>query len=128
MEKHIVVFVCEHGAAKSILAAAHFNQIAARAGLNLRAVARGTNPDSELSPQTLQGLFEDGVPPTESVPQKLTVTDLRAAERVVSFCDFPAEYSQGIMIEHWEDVPPVSESYATARDVILKHIHQMLKQ
>src|SRR5262245_62189420 len=47
----VVIFVCEHGAAKSILSAALFNKLAGERGLNLRAIARGTNPDSEISPK-----------------------------------------------------------------------------
>jgi hypothetical protein len=35
-----VTFVCEHGVAKSVIAAAHFNRLAAAANLNYRAVAR----------------------------------------------------------------------------------------
>ena len=47
----VVIFVCEHGAAKSILSAAIFNKLARERGLNLRAIARGTNPDPEISPK-----------------------------------------------------------------------------
>ena len=55
-KKQTVVFVCEHGAAKSVLAAAYFNRFAAQMGLDMQAVARGTKPDQELSPQTVKGL------------------------------------------------------------------------
>ena len=65
----VIVFVCEHGAAKSIIAAAYFNQLAAEMGSDLRAVARGTDPDPELSPQAIKGLSEDGLTPKESAPQ-----------------------------------------------------------
>ncbi len=45
----IIVFVCEHGAAKSVIAATYFNKLANEKGLNLKAIARGTHPDQELS-------------------------------------------------------------------------------
>ena len=41
-----IVFVCEHGAAKSVIAAAYFNKIAAEHGLRerrSRATSRGTS-------------------------------------------------------------------------------------
>jgi protein-tyrosine-phosphatase len=57
-KKRIIVFVCENGAAKSILAAAHFNRLAGEMEWDLHAVARGTNPDHELSPQTVKGVAE----------------------------------------------------------------------
>ncbi|HJR82073.1 MAG TPA: hypothetical protein VJ821_18510 [Anaerolineales bacterium] len=123
-----IIFVCEHGAAKSVIAAAYFNQLASQMGLDMRAVARGTYPDEELSPQTLKGLAKEGLTPTESVPQKLTVTELQSAQRVITFCDLPAEYPQQTPGERWEDVPPVSENYETARDVIVERIHQMLSR
>jgi len=37
-----VVFVCEHGAAKSVVATAYFNKLAAERGLPFRATFRGT--------------------------------------------------------------------------------------
>lgn len=126
-QKPIVIFVCEHGAAKSILAAAHFNRLASDMGLSLRAIARGTNPDDELSPQTVEGLRIDGLHPTESVPQKLTEADIQGAQRVITFCELPAEY-QNQYTDHWEGIPPVSEDYEQARDAIIERIHQFLDQ
>jgi arsenate reductase len=122
-----IIFVCEHGAAKSIVAVAYFNKLATQMGLDVRAIARGTNPDQELSPQTVKGLAEDGLTPTESAPQKLTAADIDSADRIISFCALPAENQKQIVIERWEDVPPVSESYEKARDVIIDRIRQMLK-
>jgi protein-tyrosine-phosphatase len=121
-----IIFVCEHGAAKSIVAATYFNQLANEMGLGLRAVARGTNPDDKLSPQAVKGLSEDGLTPTEAIPQKLTETDLQSAHRVVTFCELPAEYHPKTIVEHWDDIPPVSESYEQARDLIVARIRQML--
>ena len=122
-----IIFVCEHGAAKSILAAAYFNRYATQRGLTVRAVARGTSPDQELSPQLVKGLAEDGLTPTEAAPQKLTAADVQSAQRVVSFCDLPEAYDQQVMVERWEDVPPISENHAKARDMITDRILQMLK-
>lgn len=123
-----IVFICEHGAAKSVVAAAYFNQLAQEMGLNRRAVARGTNPDRELSPQTIKGLSDDGLAPTESIPQKLTEADIQSAERVVTFCELPIAYHTQAIIERWDDVPPVSESYELARDAIAPRIRQMLNR
>src|SRR5262245_10193031 len=101
-----IVFVCEHGAAKSVLAATYFNQFASELGLNVRAVARGISPDQDLSTQMLRGITEDGLTPTESVPQKLSEADLQSAQRVVSFCELPQKFHPSAMIDYWEDIPP----------------------
>ena len=122
-----IVFVCEHGAAKSIIAATYFNHLARQVGSDLWAVARGTNPDSELSPRTVEGLARDGLTPSESVPQKLTDADVQSAQRIITFCDLPAEFQLQAMIEHWDLIPPVSENYENAREAIIERIHWMLR-
>lgn len=123
-----VIFVCEHGAAKSVIAAAYFNKLASEANLDLRAVARGTNPDAELSPKTIAGLQADGLSPTESVPQKLSLAEIESAQRVVAFCELPEEYRNKTVIEQWDGVPPVSEDYEKARDAIVERIHRLINE
>jgi len=126
-QNSIIVFVCEHGAAKSILAAAYFNKLAEARNLRLRAIARGTNPDSELSPKIVAGLQSDGLSPTESAPQKLTFAEVEAAERIISFCELPLEYQNETSIEQWDGIPPVSENYEVARAAILEQLNKLLK-
>ena len=123
-----IVFLCEHGAAKSILAAAYFNHLADELGIKMRSVARGTNPDPILSPQTIAGLTRDGLTPTESFPRELTEADMKSASRVITFCELPEKYPQTIPIEFWKDVPPVSEDYARSRDIIIDRIRLLLKK
>lgn len=124
----VIVFVCEHGAAKSILAAAYFNRVAKARGLDLQAVARGTNPDNELSPQVIKGLLRDGLTPTEPTPQKLTPADMQSAQRLITFCELPVEYQQQDIVERWDDIPPVSQNYETARAAIVKRLNYFVNQ
>jgi protein-tyrosine-phosphatase len=126
-QDHLIVFVCEHGAAKSILAAAYFNKFAMERNLHFHAIARGTNPDLELSPKTMEGLHQDGLAPAESVPQKLTLADLETAEQIISFCELPEEYGKRALHENWNDIPSVSEDYEKARDMIIAKIKAMMK-
>jgi protein-tyrosine-phosphatase len=122
-----IIFVCEHGAAKSVVAAAHFNKLAGEMNLNIRAIARGTTPDAELSPKTVEGLKNDGLTPTESAPHKLSLADIESAQRVVAFCNLPEEYQSKAPTEQWNDVPPVSEDYEKARDAIVEKINQLIE-
>jgi protein-tyrosine-phosphatase len=122
----IIVFVCEHGAAKSIIAAAYFNQFAQERNLRLRAFARGTHPDSALSAITVAGLHEEGLTPNESIPQKLSLEEIEAAKQIVSFCEMPAEFQRKVKIEQWNDIPPVSENYERARDIIVEHLTHLI--
>ncbi len=121
-----ILFVCEHGAAKSVIAATYFNKLVSEKNLDIRAIARGTNPDAELSPETIAGLHADGLTPTESIPQKLSLADIESAQRVVAFCELPEEYRNKTAVEQWDGVPPVSENYETARDAIVERIHRLM--
>src|SRR6266498_3027614 len=123
----------EHAAAKSVIAAAYFNHLAGARNLNLRAIARGTNPESEFSAKTLEGLQRDGLMLPEGTPQKLTRADLERTRQIISFCELPTEYQQiGVSrsvlnVERWNDVPQVSENYEKARDKIVEHLGIMMK-
>jgi protein-tyrosine-phosphatase len=127
-EAPMIVFVCEHGAAKSILAAAHFNRLAEEKGLDVTAVARGTNPDQELSEATIEGLLRDGLIPTASKPQKLSLDDVQSAHRIIGFCELPQKFAEDIVVEQWDDIPVISGNYEQARDVILDHLNLLLSE
>jgi arsenate reductase len=122
-----ILFVCEYGAAKSIIAAAYFNKLAHERGLNLQAIARGTEPDDQVSPVTIQGLAQDGLTSTESTPKRLLPSEITSAQHVITFGDIlnKKDY-QDVDIENWNQVPPVSKDYLVARDVIVEHLKQLL--
>ena len=55
MSTSTILFVCEHGAARSTIAAAYFNQ---QQGLNYQAIFRGINAGSALGPAAQKGLYK----------------------------------------------------------------------
>ena len=119
-----VLFVCLHGAAKSVVAAAHFRRLAAARGLTVGAVAAGTEPDRELAPAAVKGLAADGLEPAPTRPRPVTLYDLDTAARVVSFgCDVTP--ARGQRVEQW-DVPAVSDGYAGARDRIVANVERLV--
>jgi protein-tyrosine-phosphatase len=118
------VFVCLHGAAKSVVAAAHFRRLAADRGLSVSAVAAGTEPDPELAPGAVKGLAAEGLTAAPARPRPVTLYDLSSAARVVSFgCDLGM--SPARPADQW-DVPAVSEGYAGARDQIVAKVERLL--
>lgn len=124
-----VVFVCEHGAAKSVVAAAHFNRLAGERGLPYRAVAKGTDPQQALSPAAVEGLRSDGLEGAPTTPEKVMVEDLASAVRVVSFgCDLSKVAPAGKEVQHWDEIPPVGDSYAVARTAILGRAKELLDE
>ena len=120
-----VVFVCEHGAAKSIVAAAHFNRLAEQEHLPYRATARATTPQPELAPSAASGLRAEGLQPPVARPTQLTKADVDGAAQVVTFCDIPDEVAGGRKIERWT-APPVGDGYAKSRDVIVEHVKSLI--
>lgn len=121
-----VLFICLHGAAKSVVGAAHFRRLAAEHGLAIDAVATGTEPDDELAPVAVKGLAADGLEPTPGRPRPVTLYDLQSAARVVSFgCDIvPAG---GQRVDQW-NVPAVSDGYATARERIVANVERLVAE
>ena len=105
-----VLFVCLHGAAKSVVAAAHFRRLAATRGLPIEAVAAGTEPGAGLAPAAVRGLASEGLAAAPARPRPVTLYDLASAARVVSFgCEVTP--AQGQPVEQW-DVPAISDGYA----------------
>lgn len=124
----VIIFVCEHGAAKSILSAAIFNKLAGERGLKIRAIARGTNPDPEISPKVAAGLQSDRLASSESAPKKISKADLVGARRVITFCALPDDYPGSIQVENWDEFLPAIEDYGRARDKLSGRIGLLLEE
>jgi protein-tyrosine-phosphatase len=121
-----VLFVCLHGAAKSVVAAAHFRRLAAVKGLAVDAVAAGTEPDPELAPGAVKGLAGEGLTAAPARPRPVTLHDLNGAMRVVSFgCDVSP--ARGQRVDQWE-VPAVSDGYDAARKRIVAHVESLVAE
>jgi len=121
-----VLFVCLHGAAKSVIAAAHFRRLAGARGLSIGAVAAGTEPDPALASGAVKGLAGDGLTTAPAHPRPVTLYDLDTATRIVSFgCDITP--ARGQHIEQWE-VPAVSEGYEAAREHIVANVERLVSE
>ena len=121
-----VLFVCLHGAGKSVVGAAHFRRLAAARGLAIDAVAAGIEPDAELAPGAVKGLAADGLRPSPGRPRPVTLYDRQHSIRVVSFgCDVAP--APGRRVDRW-DVPAVSDGYAAARDRIVANVEQLVSE
>ncbi len=120
-----VLFVCLHGAAKSVIGAAHFRRLAAARGLAMDAVAAGTEPDAQLAPGAVKGLAAEGLAAAPDRPRPVTLYDLASASRIVSFgCDVPAS---GPRVDQW-DVPTVGDGYEAARERIVAHVERLVSE
>ena len=125
----MALFVCEHGAAKSVIAAAWFNRLAKEKGLPHRAVFRGANPEDDLTPATRAGLTRDGFDVRDWSPVKVASADVNAAEIAVVFaCQIPGKPNPSAISMDWGEVPNVSDGYESARDAIVAHVKALVDQ
>ena len=122
-----VLFVCLHGAAKSVLAAADFERMAKERGLRVTAESAGTEPDPEIAPGVAAALKAEGLDLAGRKPRPVTREMAAAAARVVAFgCDLGAAAPPGAAVEQWADVPAVSDGVPAARAVIRRHLERLL--
>jgi protein-tyrosine-phosphatase len=122
-----VVFVCLHGSAKSLLAAQYFGRLAIQRRVDVAAVAAGVEPEPEIPPKVIAGFLEDGIDVRGRRPRAVTGEELAKACHVVSFgCDLGEMVPPGLSVERWDDVPPVSDGFPVARDVIVGRLPRLL--
>lgn len=120
-----ILFICEHGSAKSVVAAAHFNRLAVAQGLGYRAISRGTDPDTCNHPAAVAGLNADGLQPAHE-PQLLSQAELASAEEVVTFGPLPVTRESKSPARVWV-VPAISENYEIACAAIVDNLADLIK-
>jgi arsenate reductase len=124
-----IVFVCEHGTVKSVVAAALFNKLARERGLAAVALSRGTAPDSALPALVRDGLLADGAGPWRARPTRLTAADVAGASLFVSF-DQPIDalVDRRVPVRRWDGTPSVMASYRAGRDAILERVRALVAE
>lgn len=124
-----VLFLCPHGAAKSILAKAFFNHIAGQHHLPFVADCAGTEPDEAVSPTVVRLLADEGIDVSNSVPRHVTLEDLHQAKRIISIgCSAQELGLDATQFDRWDDVPMVSQEPTLARDVIFTHVEKLIDE
>jgi len=124
-----VVFVCEHGSVKSLVAMEYFNRSAQKRGLAYRAIARGTAPESTVPSSVREGLRTAGFDVSHFVPRLFEASDVADALLVVSFDQDIAKIVGG-KARHvaWDNLPGVLADYARGRDEIVRHIDELVDE
>ena len=124
-----VLFVCQHGAAKSVIAARHLEKLALARGLTVNVAAAGVEPDDVIPPHVIAGLLADGIAESGDIPQPVTHDLIRNSQLVVSFgCNLASLAGGSSRIIEWTDVPAVSDGYETARAAILDRLNAILDE
>ena len=125
-----IVFVCEHGSVKSLMAMQWFNKLATERGLLNRAISRGITPDQAVPQGIADNLAKDGLPVRGFTPTRLAKSDLSDALRVISIGVDVTSVTQGsaVRVDGWNDIPSASENYAASRDALRVRIESLLTE
>lgn len=115
----IILFVCPHGGAKSVIAAT----LANAAGLRGVAVA-GEDPYDAVPEPVVKRLAQEGFDVGGFKPRRLEPAEIEDAARVISIgCDI-----SGANVERWEDVPMFSEDPEGSFAAIKRHVDALVKE
>jgi protein-tyrosine-phosphatase len=128
MSETRVLFVCLHGAAKSVIAAAHVQRLAERRGHRAKAAFAGTEPDAAIAPRVVKELLAEGIDVQSLRPRLVTPEDVASASRIVTFgCDV-APLRPQVPVDRWDDVPAVSDGYEAAREAIDARVARLVDE
>lgn len=116
-----ILFLCQHGGAKSVIAASYFNQLAAERGLPFVASsAAAEDPYDAVPGPVADYLDREGFDVRALTPHQVAPGEIETAARVVTIgCDLPGTH------ERWDDVPAASEDLEGSVAAIRRHVEAL---
>ena len=128
-ERTTVLFLCPHGAAKSVLASAYFQRAAKERGLNVRVEAAGMDPDPTVSRTVADHLRTNGYEVPVTKPRKVTGKDLAAADVVISMgCDLTGQPVRAGTLQKWDEVPGPGQDLKGADEAIRRRVTALVQE
>jgi protein-tyrosine-phosphatase len=122
-----VLFLCPHNAAKSVIAAAYFNQMAEVAGLSWVGDSAGTEPSESVAPVVIDMMNREGLDVSQFKPRHVTPEELQT-HRIISIGCTSEELDSPSGVEYWDDVPMVSQDAEGSRTAIKQHVRQLVSE
>lgn len=124
-----ILFLCPHHAAKSVMAAAYFNQLAQQKGVAITAISAGTDPSEAIMPAVAEFLASEGLDVSGQTPRRVTHDELAQAQHIISMgCTAEELDVAPERLTLWNDVPPASQNLLGTREVLLTHIEGLLAE
>jgi arsenate reductase (thioredoxin) len=124
-----VLFLCPHGAARSVLASAYFIRAARERGLNVRVDAAGIEPDAGVAAAVSKHLTGRGYPLPITAPRRVTAEEVEQADLVISLgCDLKDLPAPHGTLRRWDDVPAPSEDFAAADQAIYAKVMALVEE
>lgn len=123
-----VLFMCPHGAAKSLMASAYFQKVAKERGLNVRVDSAGTDPDPQLSKGVVAHLEKNGYAIPIEKPRAATAADMSSADVVISMgCDLSRLPAPKGVVKNWK-VPDFSADFNAAEQAIRDQVNKLVEE
>jgi protein-tyrosine-phosphatase len=114
-----ILFLCEFGGAKSVMAASYFNRLAAERHLDYVGVAAAAEAPYDAVPQPVADFLQrDDIDVRTFQPRRVAAADIANAAKVIVI-DCNAEG------ERWDDVPKVSVDLEGAAAAIRRHVAEL---
>lgn len=124
-----VLFMCPHGAAKSVLASAYFIRAARERGLNVRVISGGTEPDPAVSSAVAKRITDQGLTVPIDKPRRVTDDEFRNADVVISIgCDLKGLPQPKGKLQRWDEVPSPSENLDATDAAIRKRVQALIEE
>jgi len=124
-----VLFICPHGAAKSVLASAYFARVAKERGLNVRVEAAGIEPQEGVSTVVTEHLQRNGYTVPVTKPRAVTKEDITGADVVISIgCDLTHLPPAPRALQKWDEVPGPSEDLKGADEAIRRRVIALVEE
>jgi len=124
-----ILFMCPHGAAKSVLASAYFQRLAKERGLNVHVASAGTEPDATVSPAVAAHLKGRSYSLPIEKPRKVGPEEFASADVVISIgCDLATLPQPRGRLVRWDDVPALGEDFTAADEAIRKRVTDLVEE
>ena len=123
-----VLFMCPHGAAKSLMASTYFQKLVKERGLNVRVDSAGTEPDPQLSKGVVAHLQKSGYTIPIDKPRAATAADMSSADIIISMgCDLSKLPAPRGVVKNWT-VPDFSADFAIAEQSIRDQVTRLVEE
>ena len=115
-----VLFLCQHGGAKSVIAASYFNRLAAERNLPFVATAAAAEEPYDGVPEPVADYLQrDGFDVRAFKPQQVAAGEIETAAKIVTIgCDISGA-------ERWDDVPNASDDLEGSAAAIRRHVEAL---
>jgi len=124
-----VLFVCDHNAGRSQIAAAYLNQLGRGA---IVARSAGAKPSAQVHPAVVEAMAEDGIDLSREKPKELTNEALQDANMVITLGGADAvQVIPGRKYQDWQVKHPAGESLAhirPLRDDIKARVQELVSE